>query len=70
MFLFLAGVVEQLDLALEHINKGDVHNARFGLMLTDNALGYGDSLLNPQKARDEGSGSRPAPGDEAGRRRG
>ena len=38
MLLFLAGVVEQLDLALEHIGKGDVHNARFGLMLTDNAL--------------------------------
>jgi hypothetical protein len=38
MLLFLASVVEQLDLALEHIAKGDVHNARFGLMLTDNAL--------------------------------
>lgn len=38
MLLFLAGVIEQLDLALEHIGKGDVHNARFGLMLTDNAL--------------------------------
>ena len=38
MFLFLAGVVEQLDLALEHIRKADVHNSRFGLMLTDNAL--------------------------------
>lgn len=38
MLLFLAGVVEQLDLSLEHIGKGDVHNARFGLMLTDNAL--------------------------------
>lgn len=38
MLLFLAGVAEQLDLALEHIGKGDVHNARFGLMLTDNAL--------------------------------
>jgi hypothetical protein len=38
MLLFLAGVVEQLDLALEHISKGNVHDARFGLMLTDNAL--------------------------------
>jgi hypothetical protein len=38
MLLFLTGVIEQLDLALEHIGKGDVHNARFGLMLTDNAL--------------------------------
>lgn len=36
--MFLASVIEQLDLALEHIQKGDVHNARFGLMLTDNAL--------------------------------
>lgn len=38
MLLFLAGVVEQLDLALEHIGKRDAHNARFGLMLTDNAV--------------------------------
>ena len=38
MLMFLASVIEQLDLALEHIRKGDVHNARFGLMLTDNAL--------------------------------
>jgi hypothetical protein len=38
MLLFLAGVVEQLDLALEHIGKGEVHDARFSLMLTDNAL--------------------------------
>jgi hypothetical protein len=38
MLLFLASVVEQLDLSLEHIGNGDVHNARFSLMLTDNAL--------------------------------
>lgn len=38
MLLFLAGVIEQLDLALEHLQKGDVHNARFGLMLADNAV--------------------------------
>jgi len=38
MLLFLATVLEQLDLALEHINKRDVHNGRFGLMLTDNAI--------------------------------
>jgi hypothetical protein len=38
MLLFLAGIVDQLDLALEHIGKGDAHNARFGLMMTDNAL--------------------------------
>lgn len=38
MLLFLASVLEQLDLALEHIAKRDIHNARFGLMLTDNAI--------------------------------
>jgi hypothetical protein len=38
MILFLASVLEQLDLALEHISKGDIHNARFGFMLTDNAV--------------------------------
>jgi hypothetical protein len=38
MFLFVATVLEQLVLALEHLSQGDVHNARFGLMLTDNAL--------------------------------
>jgi hypothetical protein len=35
MLLFLATVLEQLDLALEHVAKRDIHNARFGLMLTD-----------------------------------
>jgi hypothetical protein len=38
MLLFLAIVLEQLGLALEHVRKGDVRNVRFGLMLTDNAL--------------------------------
>jgi len=38
MLLCLASVLEQLDLALEHVLKCDVHNARFGLMLTDNAV--------------------------------
>ena len=38
MLMFLATVLEQLDLALEHVSKRDVHNARFGLMLTDNAI--------------------------------
>ena len=38
MLLFLASVIEQLDLALEQISKGDVHYARFGMMLTDNAV--------------------------------
>lgn len=36
--MFLATVLEQLDVAVEHILKPDAHNARFGLMLTDNAL--------------------------------
>ncbi len=38
MLLFLASVLEQLDVALEHVTKRDVHNARFSLMLTDNAV--------------------------------
>lgn len=35
---FLTDVLEQMDLALEHISKRAVHDARFGLMLTDNAV--------------------------------
>lgn len=38
MIMFLASVLEQLDLALEQIAKDDIHYARFGLMLTDNAV--------------------------------
>lgn len=38
MLKFLASVLDQIDLALEHIMKGSVHDARFGLMLTDNAI--------------------------------
>ena len=38
MLSFLANTLEQLDLALEHVVKGDENNARFGLMLTDNAV--------------------------------
>ncbi|MEI3807606.1 hypothetical protein V6R85_24090 [Agrobacterium sp. CCNWLW32] len=38
MLRFLASVLDQMDLALEHIQKGGVHDARFGLMLTDNAI--------------------------------
>ncbi|SMF51178.1 hypothetical protein SAMN06265365_117117 [Tistlia consotensis] len=38
MLLFLAGVLEQMDLALEHISTREVHDSRFGLMLTDNAI--------------------------------
>jgi hypothetical protein len=49
VLLFLATVLEQLDLALEHILKRDIHNARFGLMLTDNAL----ELVLHQIAKDK-----------------
>ncbi|MBY5439329.1 hypothetical protein [Rhizobium leguminosarum] len=38
MLKFLVNVIDQMDLALEHIEKGGVHDARFGLMLTDNAV--------------------------------
>ena len=51
MLLFLASVLEQLDLALEHISKDDIHNARFGVMLTDNAL----ELALHQVAKDQAS---------------
>ncbi|APG15078.1 hypothetical protein BKD09_42900 [Bradyrhizobium japonicum] len=51
MLLFLANVLEQLDLALEHLSKGDVNNARFGVMLTDNAL----ELVLHQIAKDKAS---------------
>lgn len=51
MLLFLASVLEQLDLAHEHVSKGDIHNARFGLMLTDNAV----ELVLHQIAKDKAS---------------
>ncbi|WP_050387310.1 hypothetical protein [Bradyrhizobium pachyrhizi] len=51
MLLFLASVIEQLDLALEQISKGDVHYARFGIMLTDNAV----ELILHQIAKDKAS---------------
>jgi hypothetical protein len=51
MLLFLASVIEQLDLALEQISKGDVHYARFGMMLTDNAV----ELILHQIAKDKAS---------------
>jgi len=38
MFLFLGTILEQLDVALEHVQKRDVHNARFSLMLSDNLV--------------------------------
>jgi hypothetical protein len=34
MLLFLASILEQVDLALEHISNDNIHNARFGVMLT------------------------------------
>jgi len=51
MLLFLASVIEQLDLALEQISKVDVHYARFGMMLTDNAV----ELILHQIAKDKAS---------------
>lgn len=38
MLGFLANNIDQLDLALEHISKSNVNDARFGLMLTDNVV--------------------------------
>ncbi|NNU37060.1 hypothetical protein G9X64_11290 [Rhizobium sophorae] len=35
---FYAALLDQMDLALEHLDKGGVHDARFALMLTDNAV--------------------------------
>jgi hypothetical protein len=38
MMNFLINIVEQMDLAREHVAKGDINNVRFGLMLIDNAV--------------------------------
>lgn len=38
MLRFFANNIDQLDLALEHITKGNFNDARFGLMLTDNVV--------------------------------
>src|ERR1700677_1734847 len=38
MLRFLANNIEQVDLALEHVAKGDANNARFDLMLLDNLV--------------------------------
>lgn len=38
MLAFLANLLDQMDLALEHIKKGGVHDARFGLILVDNSI--------------------------------
>lgn len=49
MLMFLACVLEQMDLALEHIEKGGGHDARFGLMMTDNAI----ELILHQTAKEQ-----------------
>lgn len=49
MLEFLASVLDQMDRALEHISKRGVHEARFGLMLTDNAV----ELVLHQIAQDQ-----------------
>ena len=49
MLMFLATVLDQMDLALEHIQKSTVHDARFALMLTDNAV----ELVLHQIAKDQ-----------------
>lgn len=55
MLLFLAGIVEQLDLALEHLGKRTVYDARFSLMLTDNALELVLHQIVEDERREEGS---------------
>jgi len=52
MLAFLATVIEQLDLASEHVSKNDAHNARFALMLTDNAVELIMHQLATGKARE------------------
>jgi|HubBroStandDraft_5_1064220.scaffolds.fasta_scaffold553909_2 hypothetical protein len=49
MLMFLASVLEQLELSSDHVAKSDIHNARIGLMLTDNAL----ELVFHQVAKDK-----------------
>jgi hypothetical protein len=49
MLLFLGNIIEQLDLALEHLHKGDANNARFALMLSDNVT----ELMLHQVAKDQ-----------------
>ena len=38
MLRFLANILEQLDVALDHLTKCDANNSRFALMLTDNVV--------------------------------
>jgi hypothetical protein len=49
MLLYLANILDQLDLALEHLKKVDPNNARFALMLTDNVV----ELVLHQIAKDK-----------------
>ena len=51
MLSFLVNIVEQIDLAKEHVAKGDANNARFGLVLIDNAV----EIALHQIAKDEQS---------------
>ena len=52
MLMFLATLLEQLDVALDHVSKRGVHDARFGLMLTDNAVELVLHQIATDKARD------------------
>jgi hypothetical protein len=49
---FYAAILDQMDLALEHIEKGGVHDCRFGLMLTDNAVELAIHNLATEKHAD------------------
>ena len=52
MMNFLINIVEQIDLAKEHVAKGDANNARFGLMLIDNAVEITLHQVAKDKQRD------------------
>ena len=52
MMNFLINIVEQIDLAKEHVAKGDANNARFGLMLIDNAVEITLNQVAKDKQRD------------------
>ncbi|PTV70222.1 hypothetical protein [Agrobacterium pusense] len=55
---FYAALLDQMDLALEHLDKGGVHDARFALMLTDNAVELAIHKLATEKHSDLMSWSR------------
>jgi hypothetical protein len=55
MLSFLANIIEQVDLAREHVAKGDSNNARFGLMLTDNAVEITLHQIAKDQQRDQKS---------------